>query len=70
MRLATLVAAPRAFIEPVSDPRDGPYLTAVGVSAQLEVDAGTLCLFQVVWLVVENDGELLKERSGFLHQLA
>ena len=31
----------------------------VGMSAKLEVDAVLLCLFQVVRLVVEEDGELL-----------
>ena len=40
----------------VCDPRNGPHLSAMGMSAQLEVDAGILSLLQMVGLVVHDDG--------------
>ncbi len=56
--LSALVAAPRTLVEGISDPRDGPYLSAVGMAAELEVDAGLLGVFEIVGLVVEQDGVL------------
>ncbi len=54
-----------AFVDGIGNPGDGPYLAVVGVSAELEVDAAELCLFEVVWLVVEQDGVVVLWRCCY-----
>ena len=56
----------------MGDERDGPHLSLVRVSAKLEVDAALLRQFQVVGLVVEQDGVFVHVGSlrQFLHGLA
>ncbi len=53
---APLVAAPRAFIDAVGNPGDRPYLSAVRMSAELEVDASLLSTVEIIGLMVEDDG--------------
>ena len=40
----------------IGNPGDGPELSAMGVSAELEVDASGLGAVEMVGLVVEDDG--------------
>ena len=53
--LTTLVATPRAFVDTVGNPGDGPNLSPMGVPAQLEVDTSLLSILQVVGLVVKDN---------------
>ena len=57
--VSALVAAPRALVDVVSNPGDGPYLATVGVTAELEVYAGLLGMVKMVGLMVEQDGKRL-----------
>jgi hypothetical protein len=50
------VAAPRTFKKAVGNPRDGPHLAAVSVTAKLKIYARTLGLLKVVRLVNEGYG--------------
>ena len=52
-----MVAAPRTLIDMVGNPGDGPYLSAMGVTAELEVSTSLLGTVEVVGLVVEKDGK-------------
>ena len=47
------------LVDGIGYPGDRPNLPVVGMTAELEVDAVLLSLFQVVRLVVEEDSELL-----------
>jgi hypothetical protein len=51
------MTTPRTLIDMVGNPGDRPHLSAMGMSTQLEVDAGGLCTIQVVRLVVEENRE-------------
>lgn len=51
------MVAPGLFVHYVRDYGQGPELPPVGVSAELEIDAGLLGFFQVERLVVKEDGE-------------
>ena len=53
LSVASLVGAPRAFVDMIGDPGNGPYLSAMGVATELEVDACGLRLIEVVRLVIE-----------------
>ena len=66
VRPAAAVAAEGALVDVFRNPRNGPNLSVVGVTAELEVDALLLGLLQVVGLVVEEDGE--GSRGGFADQ--
>ena len=52
----------------IGDPGDGPYLSAMGVSAKLEVNAGSLCALQMIGLMVENNG-VKRMRRGRSHEV-
>lgn len=52
--VATLMAAPRTFIDIIGDPGDGPNLSTMGVTTKLEVDASSLSTIEVVGLMVED----------------
>ena len=54
MGVATLMAAPRTFIDIIGDPGDGPNLSTMGVTTKLEVDASSLSTIEVVGLMVED----------------
>ena len=54
--VATLVTAPRAFVDTISDPGDGPNLATMGMSAELEIDTSSLNTIQVVGLMIEHNG--------------
>ncbi len=56
MCIASLVTAESLFVDVFGNPTDGPYLSVVGVAAELEIDACSFGLFQVIGLVVEQDG--------------
>jgi hypothetical protein len=59
MGVATLMAPPRFLIDSIRNPRNGPYLSAMGMTAKLEVNTRLLCLFQMVGLMVEQDSKAL-----------
>ena len=40
------------FVDAFRNPRDGPYLTMMGVAAELEINMLSLGLFEVVGLMV------------------
>ena len=52
--VATPMATPRAFVDAIGDPRDGPYLSTMGVTTELEVNASSLSTIEVVGLMVED----------------
>ena len=56
---STLVMAPGLLIHGVGEPVAGPDLSTVCVAAELEVNARSLGLFQVVGLVVQEDGKTI-----------
>ena len=45
------------FIQEVRHKTEGPYLTVMGVPAELEIDSGLLGLLQVIGLMVKQDGK-------------
>ena len=47
------------LVDGIGYPGDRPHLPVVGMTAELEVDAVLLSLFQMVRLMVEEDSELL-----------
>ena len=66
LRVSALMMAPGFFVQGIGNPGKGPYLAAVGVSAELEIDTGGFCLLQMVGLMVKDDGKTLQafcERS-------
>ena len=52
MGIATLVGTEGTLVDAFGNPGGGPHLTVVRMTAELEVDALTLGLLQVVGLVV------------------
>ncbi len=63
--VAPFVIAEGALVDALGDPRDGPYLSVMGVSAELEVDVLSLSLFQMVGLMVQEDAVFAE--VGLLH---
>lgn len=58
------------FVERVGNPRHGPHLPAMRVSAELEVDSAPLRLLKMIGLVVEQDAEVaLLVDGSFCHYL-
>lgn len=60
MCLATLVLSPCLFVDGFCNPADGPDLSVMRVSAELEVDIGVFGLLQVIGLVVKQYAEFLR----------
>ena len=52
--------APRLLKQEVRHPGDGPDLSIMSMAAELEVDAGGFCLFQMQGLVVQQNREALQ----------
>jgi hypothetical protein len=53
------------FVDMFRNPRNGPYLPVMGVTAELEVDMLLLSLFQMVRLMDKQDAVL--RAVGLLH---
>ena len=59
--VATPVRSPRTLILIIGDPRDGPYLSTMGVTTELEVDASCLGTLQGIRLMIEDNRIKLAE---------
>ena len=57
MGVATLVTAPRALVDGIGNPGDGPNLSTMGVATELEVNTCFLRFLQVMRLMVQHNGE-------------
>ena len=69
--IATLMATPRAFVDAIGDPRDGPYLSTMGVTTELEVDASCLGTLQGIRLMIEDNRiKLVEGNHHILNGLA
>ena len=68
---SSLAESVSILVHSVFYPADGPHLSVVGVSAELEVHACLFGEFQIVGLVVEENGErsLSSLWKGFLREL-
>ena len=66
LRVASLVRSEGAFVDMFRNPGDGPDLSMMGVTTELEVNLLTLGLIQMIRLVVEQDAVF--RAVGLLHQ--
>ncbi len=53
--MAAGMRTPRLFIHGIGDPVGGPDLAAMGMAAELEVDAGGFGFFQMERLMIQQD---------------
>jgi hypothetical protein len=51
--MSSLVQSESTFVDAFRNPGDGPYLSVMGVSAELEVDVLLFSLFQMEGLMVQ-----------------
>ena len=57
MCVSALIGPVSLFVQDVRNPVGRPYLAVVRVPAELEIDTTPFRLFQVIGLMVEEDGE-------------
>jgi hypothetical protein len=50
--VASFVCTKGTLVDGISNPGEGPYLSVMGVTTELEVHMMALCLFQMIGLVV------------------
>ena len=63
LRTPPPVMSPGLLVQGIRHPGKGPHLSPVGMPAELKVNTGRLGLFQMVGLMVQQDGEAFR-RDG------
>ena len=55
MRVSPLAVTVALFIDIIRNQTHRPHLSVVGMPAELQVDAGSFCVCQVIGLVIQQD---------------
>jgi len=58
--MAAPMVPPCLFVHGVRGPGNGPDLAVVGMAAELEINPCCFSLFQMVWLMIQQDRETLQ----------